>query len=183
MNKLSVLAFAALTFVPSLSQAAELTGTFYANAGVTQVSDGSDAESAYFTEVGYNHKLDEVLSVNTSVRRVITFDSSVSADSDDFVQTYDAYSLGLRADQDLGDISLYGVAGASYITSETKTWDSVNSVVDIVNDDSFKPYARAGISFDSTYSDGMTFDAGINYQMLSGGRHATSFIGGVNIAF
>ena len=183
MKKLSILVLTSVICLPIAGYAAEGPGSVYSNVGATLISNDSHNEAAYYFEVGYNHKLDQLFSADVNYKRVATLDSSVDAGSDDFVQTYDTYGLGLRADQRFGNLSVFAKAGASFISSEITTWDAGTGAEQVDNDDSFKPYAGAGINLASPYDKRLTFGAGIDYQMLSNGEHATSFNGGVNYAF
>lgn len=182
MKKISILVLAAVAYLPGVSYAEEGPGSIYSNVGATLISNDSNEESAYYVEVGYTHELTEIFSADINYKRVATFDSSVTQNSDDFVQTYNTYGIGVRADQYFGNLSLFAKAGASFIASETTTWDAtLGETVD--RDESFKPYAGAGINLASPYDKRLTFGAGIDYQMLPNGEHATSFSGGMNYAF
>jgi hypothetical protein len=185
MKKLSILVFTALTgaSLPAAIQAAQGGGALYSNVGATIVTNDSHNENAYFFEIGYNHKLDEIFSADFSYKKVETLDSSVSPNSNDFVQAYDLYSIGVRADQNLGELSVYGAAGASYVKSELTTWDTTAGAEQVDKDETLKPYARAGINIASPYDKRLTFGAAIDYQMLPHAGHATSLSGGFNYAF
>ena len=182
MKKLSILILTTLTCLPTAIQAAEGMGSFYTNVGATLVTHNSNNESAYFIEVGHTQKLSKFLSADVSYKKVETFKSSVSANSDEFAQAYDAYALGLRVDQQVGYLSLFGAAGASYITSETTTWDTDSGAEKVDNDDALKPYASAGVSLATPYDRRLTLDMAINYQMLPNDEYATSLSAGVNFA-
>lgn len=165
------------------SLAAGGTGSFYSNAGATLISHNSQDEAAYYIEIGYTQQLDEILSVDLNYKKIETFNSSISTGSDDFVQAFDTYGIGLRADQSFGDLSLYAKAGASFVTSETTTWDATAGAEKIESDDSIKPYASAGLNLASPYDKRLTFGLGIDYQMLANDDHAVSFSGGINYGF
>ena len=183
MNKLSILVLAGVTCFSAAAQAAQELGAFYSNIGATLLSNDSHDESAYSAEVGYNQKLSPFLSLDLSYKRVETFDSSVSAGANDFAQKYDAYGVGLRADQNIGDLSIFAKAGGSYILSEITTWDSLAGAEKTDEDESLKPYASAGFNIASPYDKRLSFGVEISYQMLSDDEYATSFSGGVNYGF
>ena len=183
MRKTSILFFSLLSCSSTLCFAAQNRDSFHSNAGVTVISNDDSNENAYFYEIGYQHQLDSLFSIDASYKKVETFTSSVGDNSDDFVQSYDAYSLGIQVGQHQGYLSLYGKAGVSLISSETQTWDGTSSTVLVDEDDAIKPYASIGASIASPYEQGLTFDVAVNYQMLANDQHSTSVSGGVNFAF
>ncbi|EGQ9970466.1 outer membrane beta-barrel protein [Vibrio vulnificus] len=183
MKKLSVITLTFLTALPSAVYAKGEVGTMYTNVGATMVNNGNQQELAYFFQVGYNHRITDFLSADISYKKVETVNGSVAANSKDFVQTYDAYGLGLRVDQHLGPLSVYGKAGASYIQSELTKWNAITSTEQTTTDDSFKPYASAGVSLASPFDQRLTLDAAVTYQMLPNDEHATSVSAGVKFSF
>ncbi|HAS6278168.1 TPA: outer membrane beta-barrel protein [Vibrio vulnificus] len=183
MKKLSLITLALVTTLPAAAYAKGEMGSMYTNVGATMVSNGNEEELAYFFQVGYNHRITDFLSADVSYKKVETVNSSVAANSKDFVQTYNAYGVGLRVDQHLGALSIYGKAGASYIESELTKWDTVTSAEKTTTDDSFKPYASAGVSLASPFDKRLTLDAAVTYQMLPNDEHATSVSAGVKFSF
>ncbi len=181
MKSWCYVAFAALPLFSMTAHAADGRGNLYTNVGATLVSNGDAEETAYFVQAGYNYRLTKMLSADLSYKKVETLNSSVAANSDDFVKTYDSYGVGLRVDQALGLLAVYGKAGASYITSETTEWDAGAGAEKTETDETFKPYAGAGVSLSTPL--GFRFDAGVKYQLLADDEHATSFNAGVNFAF
>ncbi|TKF21071.1 porin family protein [Vibrio genomosp. F6] len=181
MKRPLILIFTTMVCLPTMANAAGNRGSLYTNVGATLVSNDSNQETAYFIQAGYNYQMTKLLSADVSYKRVETFNSSVSANSDDFVQTYDAYGLGVRVDQQVGLLGIYGKAGGSYISSETTVWDTVAGAKKTETDDSFKPYASAGVSLMSPI--GLVLDAGVTYQLLPNDEHATSFNAGARFAF
>lgn len=176
-----ILFLSTMICLPTAIQAAESRGSLYTNVGATLVSNDSNEETAYFIQAGYNYQMTKLLSADVSYKKVETFNSSVSENSDSFVQTYNAYGVGIRVDQQMGLLGIYGKVGGSYITSETTTWDSVASEEKTESDDSFKPYASAGLSLISAM--GLVLDAGVTYELLPNDEHATSFNAGARFSF
>jgi len=183
MNKLSLLALTITLCVPITSQAEPNQGAFYSNLGATLITNDSQDESAYYVEFGYSHRFDSLFSADVNYKKVETFNSTITAGSDDFSQTYDSYGVGVRADQQIGVINLFAKAGASFITSELTTWNSSTASEQTDKDNSIKPYASAGVNIASPFDKRITFGAAITYEMLPNDEHATSFSSGVNYAF
>ncbi|ELN6932382.1 outer membrane beta-barrel protein [Vibrio navarrensis] len=184
MKKMTLVTLALLATLPTaMAHAKGQRGALYTNVGATMVTNNSNDELAYFVQAGYNHQLTDFLSADLSYKKVETLNKSVSATSNDFAQTYNSYGLGLRVDQHLGILSVYGKAGASYIESELTTWDATNSVEKVDKDSNIKPYASAGVSLASPFDQRLTLDAAVTYQMLPNDEHATSISAGVNFSF
>jgi len=183
MNKLSLLILTTTVCLPIASQAESNQGAFYSNLGATLITNDSHDENAYFLEVGYNQRFSSIFSADFSYKKVETFESTVTANPNDFSQTYDTYGVGIRADQRLGAMSLFAKAGASYITSELTTWNSDTSSEQTDKDNTIKPYASAGVNIASPFDQRITFGAAITYEMLPNDEHATSVSSGFNYSF
>jgi hypothetical protein len=183
MNKLSLLVLTIILCIPSISQAEPNQGAFYSNLGATLITNDSHDESAYFVEFGYSHRFDSLFSADVSYKKVETFNSTITAGSDDFSQSYDSYGVGVKADQQFGVINLFAKAGASFIASELTTWNTVTESEQTDKDSSIKPYASAGVNVASPYDKRITFGAAITYEMLPNDEYATSISSGVNYAF
>ena len=183
MKKRSLIPLLFVITLPAVSYAKGQVGALYSNVGATMVNNGDEQELAYFVQVGYNHRITDFLSADVSYRKVETANDSVAADSKDFVQTYDAYSVGLRVDQYFGALSVYGKAGASYIDSQLTKWNSVTSTPQTTSNDSFKPYASAGVSLASPFDQRLILDAAVTYQKLPNDEDATSVSAGVRFSF
>ena len=77
-------------------------GSFYTNLGATAISDGSDSETAYFAQLGYNYYLSPMVSLDLSFGHTATLDSTVTSESDGFASKYNSYSAGLKLEQSFG---------------------------------------------------------------------------------
>ncbi|WP_435237308.1 hypothetical protein ACR30L_06980 [Psychromonas sp. PT13] len=183
MKKLPLLVLATITSLPMVARAEFNPGAFYSNLGATLITNDSHDESAYYVELGYSHRFDRIFSADVSYKKVETFNSTVSAGSNDFSQTYDSYGVGVRADQQIGVINLFAKAGGNFIASELTTWNNTTASEQTDKDNSVKPYASAGINIASPFDNRITFGAAITYEMLPNDEHATSFSSGVNYAF
>lgn len=157
-------------------------GSFYTNLGATAISDGSDSETAYFAQLGYNYYLSPMVSLDFSFGHTATLDSTVTSESDGFASKYNSYSAGLKLEQSFGGFNLYGSGGASYIDSEVTRWDAVNSVSKTTTDSSIQPYASTGITF-ALMGSPLVLDTGISYQWLPSGEGAASVYGGAYLNF
>ncbi len=147
------------------------------------VTNNSKTKSAYFWQLGYQHRLTPFVSAEIDYKRVATIDSTVTTNTTDFSKKYDAYGAGLRVDQPLGYMTVYAKGGASYVIIDTKMWDSTTSSYQTETDKSVKPYASAGVSIASPYDKRLTLGISITYQWLPGNEHATSLSAGANLAF
>ncbi|MDN3616664.1 MAG: outer membrane beta-barrel protein [Vibrio gallaecicus] len=184
MNKsLGLFAFTTALIISSGSAIAQSQpGSFYTNVGATMISDGSDSETAYFAQAGYNHYLTPFVALDLNYRHTATLDSSVAANSTSFASKYNSYGLGLKLEQGIGWFDLYGIGGASYIDSEVSRWSVANSAVETTKESSIEPYASAGIKFAPKGSP-LLLDAGVSYQWLPNNESAASLFAGAYLTF